>query len=50
VTKAASSLQRRKLISYSRGLIRVLDRNGLQAAACGCYLADQNTYDKVMRL
>ena len=50
VTKAASSLQRRKLISYSRGMIRVLDRNGLQGAACGCYLADQKTYDKIMQL
>jgi len=50
VTKAASSLQRRKLISYSRGMIRVLDRNGLQGAACGCYLADQKTYDEIMRL
>jgi CRP-like cAMP-binding protein len=50
VTKAASSLQKHKLISYSRGVISILDRNGLQAAACGCYLADQKTYDKIMRL
>ena len=50
VTKAASSLQKHKLISYSRGVISILDRNGLQAAACGCYLADQRTYDKIMRL
>jgi CRP-like cAMP-binding protein len=50
VTKAASSLQKRKLISYSRGVISVLDRNGLQAAACGCYLADNKTYDKIMKL
>ena len=50
VTKAASSLQKHKLISYSRGVISILDRNGLEAAACGCYLADQRTYDKIMRL
>jgi CRP-like cAMP-binding protein len=48
VTKAASSLEKRKLISYSRGVISVLDRNGLQAAACGCYVADKMTYDKNM--
>ena len=50
VTKAASSLQKHKLISYSRGVISILDRNGLEAAACGCYLADKKTYDKIMKL
>ena len=49
VTKAASSLQKHKLISYSRGVISILDRNGLEAAACGCYLADKKTYDRIMR-
>lgn len=48
VTKAAGSLQKRKLISYSRGVITVLDRSGLQAAACGCYLADKKTYDRIL--
>jgi CRP-like cAMP-binding protein len=48
VTKAAGSLQKRKLISYSRGMIRVLDGSGLQAAACGCYLADKKTYDRIL--
>lgn len=37
VTKAAGTLQQRKLIGYSRGKIRILDRHGLEAAACGCY-------------
>jgi hypothetical protein len=37
VSKAASDLQKRKLISYSRGRLRVLDRLGLQASSCGCY-------------
>ena len=37
VTEAASALQRRKLIEYSRGTIRILDHRGLQDAACACY-------------
>jgi CRP-like cAMP-binding protein len=37
VTKAAGALQQRRLISYSRGEIRVLDSAALEAAACACY-------------
>jgi CRP-like cAMP-binding protein len=37
VNEAAGTLQRRKLISYSRGNIRILDRKRLEAAACRCY-------------
>jgi len=48
VTKAASALQANKLISYRRGDIRVLDRDGLEAASCGCYKTDRATYVRVM--
>jgi len=37
VTEAASSLQRQKLIEYTRGNIRILDEPGLEAACCACY-------------
>lgn len=37
VTGAARALQQKKLISYVRGQITVLDRAGLEAASCKCY-------------
>jgi CRP-like cAMP-binding protein len=39
VTEAASNLQKRKLIRYSRGTITIIDQRGLATAACGCYEA-----------
>ena len=37
VTMAARALQKRKLIGYSRGKIKILNRRGLEGAACSCY-------------
>jgi CRP-like cAMP-binding protein len=37
ITIAAGDLQARKLISYTRGSIRMLDRQGLKAMSCECY-------------
>ncbi len=44
VTNAAGELQREHLIEYHRGEMRVLDRRGLEAAACGCYAAERRAY------
>jgi len=37
VTVAAGELQRRGLIDYSRGKVRITDRGGLESASCECY-------------
>lgn len=44
ITAAASALQRDGLIEYHRGKIKVMDRSGLEAAACSCYASNQKTY------
>lgn len=44
ITVAAGILQRQGLISYRRGELTVLDRPGLEAAACSCYGADRRSY------
>lgn len=48
VTKAALSLQQHNLISYRRGHVTILDRSGLKAMACSCYLSDTETYQRIL--
>ena len=49
ITKAANSLQQKNLISYRRGDIKIVDRTGLEAAACGCYQANKKAYDQILK-
>jgi CRP-like cAMP-binding protein len=46
VTRAARALLKRKLISYNRGTITVLDRKGLEAAACRCYEVVKDMHER----
>jgi len=39
VTTAATTLRDRNVIDYTRGYIRILDREALEASACECYPA-----------
>jgi CRP-like cAMP-binding protein len=49
ITNAAGALQQRGLIEYRRGQLTVLDRRGLEAAACSCYAADLKVYDDLLK-
>ena len=46
VTEAASSLKQRKLITYSRGNIEILDVRGLKKASCSCYHVVKTVFDR----
>ena len=48
VTLAASALQKKELISYSRGDLLLVDQPNLEAAACGCYESDLAFYERAM--
>ncbi|WP_051277841.1 Crp/Fnr family transcriptional regulator [Solimonas flava] len=44
ISLAAARLRRRGLIRYSRGVINIVDRRGLEAASCGCYAWSREAY------
>lgn len=48
VTRAATQLQRAKHVEYHRGALTVLDRRGLELAACSCYATDRKSYADVL--
>lgn len=48
VTQAALNLQKAGLISYARGRIKVLDRQGLEERTCECYAVVKNEYDRLL--
>lgn len=47
VSEAAIVLQTRELISYSRGHITIINREGLQDFACECYAIVKGDYDRL---
>ena len=48
VTEAAGQLQSAGLIQYSRGRITVLDRAGLEARCCECYVVVKRESDRLL--
>ena len=50
VTIVAGTLQRAGMITYKRGEISVLNRVGLEEAACECYAEIQRFYRETVRI
>jgi CRP-like cAMP-binding protein len=48
VSSVLHSLREHGLIDYGRGAIEVLDRGGLEAAACGCYRTIRSELDRLL--
>jgi CRP-like cAMP-binding protein len=47
VTEAMGPLQQTGLITYSRGIVQVVDRAGLEAASCECYRIIRDEYRRL---
>jgi hypothetical protein len=48
ITLAAQKLAKRKLITNARGTMTVIDRQGLEAAACECYKVVNQEYNRLL--
>lgn len=47
VTLAAGALKQTGLIKYNRGVLTILDHEGLERAACGCYKIIKKEFDRL---
>ena len=48
VSEAASALQEDGLIQYSRGMMTIADRAGLEGAACDCYRIVRDEFNRLL--
>jgi len=48
VSAAAGGLQRAGLIRYSRGIVNILDRSGLEKRSCECYDTSRKEFDRLL--
>ena len=46
----AGTLQKAGLTTYRRGVVRIIDRKGLEEGACECYEAMKGSYDRIVGL
>jgi CRP-like cAMP-binding protein len=49
VSVVAGTLQKAGFIAYQRGVMRIVARDGLEAASCECYRVTETLYDRIMK-
>jgi CRP-like cAMP-binding protein len=49
VSVVAGTLQKAGFIAYRHGVMRIVDREALEAASCECYRVTKKLYDRIMR-
>ena len=49
VTLTIDALQKSRVICHSRGIVTIVDRPGLEAAACECYQLMRDDHDRLLR-
>ncbi|WP_157622749.1 Crp/Fnr family transcriptional regulator [Solimonas soli] len=50
ISLAAARLRDRGLIRYSRGVVQIVDRAGLEARACACYRWSRELHDRTLAM
>ncbi len=48
ISLVANSLQKSGFITYRRGVVRILDRAGLEKAACDCFKITKAVYERIL--
>jgi CRP-like cAMP-binding protein len=48
VAAIAGTLQAADIIAYRRGVIKILDRRGLETASCECYKVAKTAYESIV--
>ena len=48
VNAVATTFQQAGFIEYTRGRMRILDREGLESVSCGCYAVIRQEYDRML--
>lgn len=48
ISEVASNLQKKGFIRYSRGIMEIVNRRGLEAASCECYEIIQREFDRLL--